>query len=150
MNQLKNKALFQQKCFVNGRWISAENKKTIIVTNPANQNQLGHVPNCGNVETHRAIAAANNAWPEWRALTPKERGEIMWRWADLIRENKEDLSILMTLEQGKPITESRAEVDYGNSFVEWFAEEGRRVYGDVISSNKASQRLVVIKQPVGV
>jgi succinate-semialdehyde dehydrogenase / glutarate-semialdehyde dehydrogenase len=150
MKPIKNKKLFQQKCYVNGRWILSENKKTLPVTNPANNQLIGKIPNCGKIETRRAIQAASNAWPLWAAMTPKERGEILWRWAELIRENKEDLSILMTVEQGKPITESRAEIDYGNSFVEWFAEEGRRVYGDVIASNKPGQHLIVIKQPIGV
>jgi succinate-semialdehyde dehydrogenase/glutarate-semialdehyde dehydrogenase len=150
MKQLKNKDIFRQKCFVDGRWIHSENKKTIEVTNPADGKILGRVPNCGKVETRRAIVSASKAWPAWRGMTPKDRGDIMWRWAELIRENKEDLSVLMTLEQGKPITESRSEIDYGNSFVEWFAEEGRRIYGDVIAPNKAGQHLIVIKQSLGV
>ncbi len=150
MPQLKNAALFRQQCFINGQWIDADSKKTFPVTNPFDNSILGQVPECGAAETRRAIEAANAAWPAWRALTAKQRGDLMWRWAELIRENKEDLAVLMTLEQGKPLTESRGEVDYGNSFVEWFAEEGRRVYGDVILSNKPNQHLLVIKQPVGV
>jgi succinate-semialdehyde dehydrogenase/glutarate-semialdehyde dehydrogenase len=150
MEKLKNKDLFRQKCFIDGHWVAADSKKTIPVTNPFDESELGHVPDCGTTEAHRAIAAASKAWPEWRSLTPKERGDIMWRWAELIKEHKEDLSRLLTLEQGKPLVEARGEVDYGNSFVEWFAEEGRRVYGDVIASNKANQHLIVIKQPVGV
>jgi succinate-semialdehyde dehydrogenase/glutarate-semialdehyde dehydrogenase len=150
MKQFKNNDIFRQKCFVDGRWIQSENKKTQVVTNPADEKVLGHVPDCGALETRRAIAAASKAWPAWRAMSPKERADIMWRWAELIRENKEDLSVLMTLEQGKPLAESRAEIDYGNSFVEWFAEEGRRIYGDVIASNKAGQHLIVIKQSLGV
>jgi succinate-semialdehyde dehydrogenase / glutarate-semialdehyde dehydrogenase len=150
MDKLKNSELFKQKCFIDGHWVSADSKKTIAVMNPADGCELGQVPDCGTEETRRAIEAANKAWPVWRGLTAKERADIMWRWAELINENKEDLALLMTLEQGKPLTESRSEIVYGNSFVEWFAEEGRRVYGDVIASNKANQHLIVIKQPVGV
>jgi succinate-semialdehyde dehydrogenase/glutarate-semialdehyde dehydrogenase len=150
MHELKNAKLFRQQCFINGKWVGADDKKTLLVNNPFDHTEIGHVPLCGTAETQAALSAANAAWPVWRGKTAKERGEIMWRWAELIRENKEDLAMLMTLEQGKPITESRAEIDYGNGFVEWFAEEGRRVYGDVIPSNKANQHLVVIKQSIGV
>lgn len=150
METLKNKNIFRQQCYINGKWISAEKNKTISITNPYNQEIIGTVPDCGIKETQEAILAASEAWPKWRALTAKQRSEYLWRWANLIRENKEDLARLMTLEQGKPLTESRAEVDYGNSFIEWFAEEGRRVYGDIIPSNKPNQKLFVIKQPVGV
>lgn len=151
MAQFKNPNLFRkQQCYINGKWISADTHQTISVTNPYDNSLLGEVPNCGQAETTRAITAANTAWLAWRTLTAKARADILNRWADLIRENKEDLSLLMTLEQGKPLAESRGEVDYGNSFVEWFAEEGRRVYGDVIPANKPNQRLIVIKQPIGV
>jgi succinate-semialdehyde dehydrogenase/glutarate-semialdehyde dehydrogenase len=150
MNKLKNPQLFQQKCFLDGEWIAADSEKTIPVTNPFDGSTLGHVPECSTEETHRAIAAANKAWPAWRSLTAKERGDLMWRWSELINANKEDLAILMTLEQGKPLAEARNEIVYGNAFLEWFAEEGRRVYGDVIPSNKADQHLLVIKQSVGV
>jgi succinate-semialdehyde dehydrogenase/glutarate-semialdehyde dehydrogenase len=150
MNQLKNKSLFKQQCYVAGKWIDATSKKTFPVDNPFDNSPLGTVPDFDTADCQKAIAAANAAWPAWRALTAKERGDLLWRWAELIRANKEDLAIIMTLEQGKPLTESRGEVDYGNSFIEWFAEEGRRVYGDIISSNKANQHLLVIKQPIGV
>ncbi len=150
MNQLKNSALFRQQCYLNGKWIEADNKKTLSVANPFDGKILGTVPECGAEETRRAIVAASEAWQKWCVLTAKQRSDFMWRWAHLIDENKEDLAVLMTLEQGKPIVESRSEVEYGNSFVKWFAEEGRRVYGDVIASNKSNQRLIVIKQPIGV
>jgi succinate-semialdehyde dehydrogenase/glutarate-semialdehyde dehydrogenase len=150
MNQIRNQGLFRQQCFVAGKWVDAANKKIFSVDNPFDNSVLGTVPDFDADDTRKAILAAHAAWPAWRGLTAKERGDILWRWADLIRLNKEDLAILMTLEQGKPLAESRGEVDYGNSFVEWFAEEGRRVYGDVIASNKAKQHLLVIKQPVGV
>jgi succinate-semialdehyde dehydrogenase/glutarate-semialdehyde dehydrogenase len=111
---------------------------------------LGELPDFDSADTAKAISAAHVAWPKWSGLTAKARADIMWRWAKLIRENKEDLATLMTLEQGKPIVEARGEVDYGVSFIEWFAEEGRRVYGDVILSEKPQQHLIVIKQAIGV
>lgn len=150
MQQLKNPNLFKQHCFIGGQWVSAKSNKTFSVHNPFDNTLLGTAPDCDASDTEKAIAAAHAAWPTWRALSAKERSDILWRWAELIRENKEDLAVIMTLEQGKPLTESRGEVDYGNSFIEWFAEEGRRVYGDVIPSNKTNQHLLVIKQPVGV
>ena len=150
MQSLKNPALFRQQCYINGKWVDADNKKTIPVVNPLDEKILGSVPDCGTEETHRAIEAASNVWVQWRTMTAKQRGDLMWRWAELIDENKEDLAIIMTLEQGKPLAESRGEMDYANSFIKWFAEEGRRVYGDVIPSNKPNQHLIVIKQPVGV
>src|SRR4051812_637217 len=128
--QLRNKNLFRQQCYVDGKWIDADNKKTFSVENPFDQSILGSVPECGASETKRAIEAAQSAFEKWRMLTAKQRSELMWRWAALIEENKEDLATLMTLEQGKPITEARGEIDYSNAFVKWFAEEGRRVYGD--------------------
>lgn len=148
--QLSNKTLFRQQCYINGQWIDADNKKIFAVENPYDGAVLGHVPECGTDETRRAILAAEAAYKKWRVLTAKQRADFMWRWAELIDENKEDLAILMTLEQGKPLTESRGEIDYANSFIKWFAEEGRRVYGDVILSNKPNQHLLVIKQPIGV
>ncbi len=150
MKNLKNTELFRQQCFINGKWIDADNKKTFIVNNPFDDSELGHVPECGAAETKRAIDAASNAFQSWREMTALERCNIMKRWAQLIDENKEDLATLMTLEQGKPLAESRGEMDYANSFIKWFAEEGRRVYGDVIPSNKKHQHLLVIKQPIGV
>lgn len=147
---LLNKSLFRQQCFINGQWLPADNQKTFPVTNPFDQSILGHVPECGTAETARAIESAQAAFLKWRALTAKERSDLLWRWALLIDENKEDLAKLMTLEQGKPLTESRGEIYYGNSFIKWFAEEGRRIYGDIIPSNKPNQHLLVIKQPIGV
>jgi succinate-semialdehyde dehydrogenase/glutarate-semialdehyde dehydrogenase len=150
MEQLKNPALFREQCFVNDRWISSHNKNTFTVHNPFNDQLLGHVPDCEIEETRQAIGAAHQAFKIWRDYTALQRSQIMWKWAHLIDDNKEDLAIIMTLEQGKPLTESRAEIDYANSFIKWFAEECRRIYGDIIPSNKANQHLVVIKQPVGV
>lgn len=122
----------------------------ITVTNPANDQRLGSVPKMGADETHEAIDAANRALPAWRALTAKERATILRRWFDLIMANQDDLARLMTLEQGKPLAEARGEISYAASFIEWFAEEGKRVYGDTIPGHQADKRLIVIKQPIGV
>lgn len=150
MDKLANNNLFKQSCYIDGRWVSADSGKTLDVVNPADGSVLGNVPLCGKEETKQAIEAANHAWPAWKGLTAKERSDKLWAWAHLIDKNKNDLARLMTLEQGKPLTESLGEMDYANSFIKWFAEEGRRVYGDVIASNKQGQHLIVIKQPVGV
>jgi succinate-semialdehyde dehydrogenase/glutarate-semialdehyde dehydrogenase len=148
--QLKNQKLLRQHCYVNGQWILAESKKTFPVMNPFDGKRIANVPDCGALETRRAILAAQAAFEKWRALTAKERCDLLLAWAALIDENKEDLAVLMTLEQGKPLIESRGEIDYGNAFIKWFAEESRRVYGDIIPSNKPNQHLLVIKQPLGV
>lgn len=150
MQGLQNSKLFREACFINGKWVQSDSGKTITVTNPFDGKTLGKVPECGTAETIKAIDAANRAWPAWKNLSAKERTHIMWAWAKLIDENKEDLARIMTLEQGKTLQEARGEIDYANGFVKWFAEEGRRAYGDIIPANKASQRLLVIKQPVGV
>ena len=118
---LKNADLFRQQCYINGEWLDADSGVTVPVTNPANGNVLGHVPKMGSAETRRAIEAANAAWPAWRARTAKERGAVLRRWFDLLMANQEDLAKLMTAEQGKPLAESRGEIAYGASFVEWFA-----------------------------
>lgn len=150
MKKLQNKSLFRQQCYIDGLWVDADNQKTFAIYNPFDQTQLGTVPECGVEETQRAIKAAFKAWLDWRKLTAKQRFDYLWRWSELIDENKEDLAILMTLEQGKPLTEARGEIDYANSFIKWSAAEGRRAYGDVIPANKPGQHLLVIKQPVGV
>jgi succinate-semialdehyde dehydrogenase/glutarate-semialdehyde dehydrogenase len=147
---LKDRALFRQQCYVDGAWCDADGGKTLPVTNPATGAVLGTVPNMGAAETRRAIEAANAAWPAWRAKTAKERSAILRKWADLMMANQEDLAIIMTAEQGKPLTESRGEIGYAASFIEWFAEEARRIYGDTIPGHQADKRIVVIKQPVGV
>jgi succinate-semialdehyde dehydrogenase/glutarate-semialdehyde dehydrogenase len=148
--ELKDATLFRQQCYVDGTWRDADSGKTLAVTNPATGEVLGTVPNMGAAETRRAIEAANAAWPSWRARTAKERSVILRKWAELMMANQEDLAIIMTAEQGKPLTESRGEIAYAASFIEWFAEEGRRVYGDTIPGHQADKRIVVIKQPVGV
>lgn len=150
MQGLHNPLLFREACYINGKWVESDTSKTFVVRNPYDGKALGHVPQCGEAETKRAILAADKAWFEWKRLSAKERSDALWRWAALIDENKEDLALIMTQEQGKPLTEARGEIDYANGFIKWFAEEGRRAYGDVIPSNKRDQHLLVIKQPVGV
>ncbi len=147
---LQNVSLFRQQCFINGVWLDADNGATFAVTNPADGSLLGNVPKMGTAETKRAIEAANAAWPSWRARTAKDRAAILRRWFDLLMANQEDLAKLMTAEQGKPLAESKGEVAYGASFIEWFAEEAKRVYGDVIPPPQNDKRLVVIKEPIGV
>ncbi len=147
---LKNNTLLHYQSFINGIWINADSSSTFPVHNPANNDLLAEVADCGPAETQRAIAAADAAWPAWRAKTAAERGDILKRWYALIMENIEDLALLMTLEQGKPLAEAKGEVGYGASFIEWFAEEGRRAYGDIIPAYAPGMRILVTKQPVGV
>ncbi len=148
--QLKDKSLFRQQCYIDGAWVDADGGETINVNNPATGDILGAVPKMGADETRRAIEAANAAWPAWRARTAKQRGDIIRRWYELMLENQDDLGMLMTLEQGKPLPEAKGEIAYAASFLEWFAEEGRRAYGDVIPPHMADRRVVVIKEPIGV
>ena len=148
--QLKDMSLFRQQCYIDGEWVDADDKSTIAVYNPADGTQIGTVPKMGAAETRRAIEAAHAAWPAWRAKTAKERAAILRKWYELMMANQEDLAILMTVEQGKALTESRGEIAYGASFIEWFAEEAKRVYGDTIPAPAADRRIVVIKQPIGV
>ena len=142
--------LLRQQCYVDGAWVDADDGAVSEVTNPASGSVIGSVPKMGAEETRRAIAAANRAWPGWRARTGKERAAILRRWFELIMANQEALARLMTAEQGKPLAEARGEVSYGASFVEWFAEEAKRVYGDTIPQHQHDKRIVVIKEPVGV
>ena len=148
--QLKDSTLFRQECYIDGAWVGADGGETIDVNNPATGDILGVVPKLGAAETRRAIEAASAAYPAWRAKTAKERAHILRRLYDLMMANQEDLAVLMTAEQGKPLAESRGEVAYSASFIEWFAEEGKRTYGDVIPQTFADRRIVVIKEPVGV
>jgi len=148
--QLKDMSLFRQQCYIDGAWLDADDKSTLAVHNPADGQLVGTVPRMGAAETRRAIEAANVAWPAWRAKTAKERAAILRKWFDLMMANQEDLAVLMTVEQGKPLAESRGEIAYGASFIEWFAEEAKRVYGETIPAPAADRRIVVIKQPVGV
>jgi len=147
---IKDMRLFRQQCYINGKWADADSKRTVEVTNPATGEVLGTVPFMGANETRRAIEAANAAWPAWRKKTAKERATILRKWFNLMMENQEDLAILMTAEQGKPLAEAKGEIAYGASFVEWFAEEGKRIYGDTIPPHQPDKRIVVIKEPIGV
>jgi len=148
--QLKDPKLFRQQCYIDGAWVDADDGSTLEVTNPANASRVGTVPKMGAAETRRAIEAAERAQPAWRAKTAKERSDILRRWNDLMLANADDLGRIMTVEQGKPLAEAKGEIAYAASFIEWFAEEGRRVYGDVIPQHAAGNRVVVIKEPVGV
>ncbi len=150
MISLKDGRLFRQQCYIDGSWEDADDGKTIDVSNPATGEKLGTVPKMGTNETRRAIVAANAAFPGWRAKTARERATVLRRLYDLMMGNQEDLAMLMTLEQGKPLAESRGEIAYAASFIEWFAEEGKRVYGDTIPQHQSDKRIVVLKEPIGV
>jgi succinate-semialdehyde dehydrogenase/glutarate-semialdehyde dehydrogenase len=147
---LQDSRLFRQQCYIDGAWLDADNHETLPVTNPATGEVLGTVPKLGAAETRRAIEAAQTAFPAWSARIAKERANLLRAWFNLIMENQEDLAILMTSEQGKALAESRGEIAYAASFIEWFAEEAKRVYGDTIPAHQADKRIVVIKQPIGV
>ena len=150
MVQLKDPSLLRQQAYLNGQWCNADTGDTCTVTNPATGEKIGTVPNMGAAETRRAIAAADRAWPAWRAKTGKERSAILRQWNDLMLANADDLALIMTVEQGKPLTEAHGEIAYAASFIEWFAEEAKRVNGDILQSPWPDRRIVVIKQPIGV
>ena len=150
MFKLQDPTLFRQQCYINGQWLDAADGEAFPVNNPATDEVIGTVPRMGAAETRSAIEAANAAFPAWRARTAGERSLLLRRWYELLLENKEDLAILMTAEQGKPLAESRGEIIYAASFIEWFAEEGKRVYGDTIPTFQNDKRIVVIKEPIGV
>jgi succinate-semialdehyde dehydrogenase/glutarate-semialdehyde dehydrogenase len=147
---LKDQALLRHQAFIDGEWQSADNGATFEVVDPSNGASLGTVPHMGAAETRRAIDAANAAWPAWRKKTAKERAAIMRRWYDLMIENADDLAMILTTEQGKPLAEAKGEIMYAASFIEWFAEEGKRVAGDTLASPAADKRIVVTKEPIGV
>jgi succinate-semialdehyde dehydrogenase/glutarate-semialdehyde dehydrogenase len=148
--RLRDRELVREACFVDGQWIVADDGQTIPVDDPATGTVIGSVPKLGRAATRRAIDAAAAAFPEWRARTAKERAQVLRRWFELIMASQDDLAVLMTLEQGKPLVESRSEVAYGAAFIEWFAEEGKRTYGDTIPSHARDKRIIVVKEPVGV
>src|ERR1700694_4590942 len=148
--QLKDPTLLRHEAFIDGEWQAADDASSFEVIDPANGQSLGHVPNMSAAETHRAIDAANKAWPLWRKKTAKERAAIMRRWYELMLENADDLAMILTREQGKPLAESKNEIVYAASFIEWFAEEGKRIYGDTIPSPSPDKRIVVLKEPIGV
>ncbi|RVU32524.1 NAD-dependent succinate-semialdehyde dehydrogenase [Neptunomonas marina] len=148
MDQLKSPSLFRQSCYINGQWVSAE--ETINVANPANQAVLGQIPALPTDAVNLAVEHAHDAMDAWRAQTGKQRAAILRRWFNLIEENADDLALIMTLEQGKPLHEAKGEILYAASFIEWFAEEGKRIYGDTIPQTVASTRITTLKQPIGV
>lgn len=147
---LKTLKLFRQQCYINGKWVDSKSGARLPVINPSKGTLIGEVPKMGKEETRIAIAAAHAAFPMWRAKTAKERSSLLRKWYDLILENLDDLATILTTEQGKPFAEAQGEIRYGANFIEWFAEEGKRTYGDIIPSPDGAQRLFVIKQPVGV
>jgi succinate-semialdehyde dehydrogenase/glutarate-semialdehyde dehydrogenase len=150
MPNLKDPSLLRQQAFVGGAWCDADDGQTIAVINPANGETVASVPHMGAAETKRAIDAANAAWPAWRKLPAKERAAILRKWNDLMLENADDLALLMTLEQGKPLAEAKGEVAYAASYFEWFGEEAKRVAGETLASPWPDKRIVVTKEPIGV
>ncbi|HEX8829007.1 MAG TPA: aldehyde dehydrogenase family protein, partial [Xanthobacteraceae bacterium] len=149
-NQLKDPTLLRHAAYIDGEWQPADNGETFDVLNPANGESLGTVPKMAAAETRRAIEAANTAWPAWRKKTAKERAIILRRWFDLMIANADDLALILTTEQGKPLAEAKGEIAYAASFIEWFAEEGKRVAGDTLATPAADKRIVVTKEPIGV
>jgi succinate-semialdehyde dehydrogenase/glutarate-semialdehyde dehydrogenase len=148
--KLKDPSLLRELCFIDGGWSAADSGAALDVKNPATSQKLGSIPNMGAAETRRAIAAASAALPAWRARTAKERAVIMRRWFELMMQHQEDLATLMTAEQGKPLAESKTEIAYAASFIEWFGEEAKRLYGDIIPGHQGDKRILVLRQPVGV
>jgi len=148
--ELKDSKLLRQQCYLAGEWRDADNGATIDVDNPASGERIGTVPRMGVAETRRAIEAAHAALPAWARKTAKERAVILRRWFDLMMANQDDLAVIMTAEQGKPLAESKGEIAYAASFIEWFAEEGKRLYGDIIPGHQPDKRILVLRQPVGV
>ena len=148
MLKLKDPSLLKQQCYLNGEWVSGT--ETMTVTNPATGEVIGTIPHLGQAETAKAIADANAAWPAWRKKTAKERSAILRKWFNLMMENQDDLAAILTAEQGKPLAEAKGEIAYGASYIEWFAEEGKRLYGENIPSHMADRRIMVTKEPIGV
>ena len=148
MLKLKDPSLLKQQCHLNGEWASGT--ETMTVTNPATGEVIGTIPHLGQAETAKAIADANAAWPAWRKKTAKERSAILRKWFNLMMENQDDLAAILTAEQGKPLAEAKGEIAYGASYIEWFAEEGKRLYGENIPSHMADRRIMVTKEPIGV
>jgi succinate-semialdehyde dehydrogenase len=148
--QLKDPSLLRSQCYLDGAWVDADSGKRFNVDNPGDGSMLGSVPDMGAAEARRAIEAANAALPAWRAMTAKARSALLRKWFDLMIAHQEDLAKILTAEQGKPLAEAKGEILYGASFIEWFAEEGKRIYGDVIPAQQADKRIIVLKQPIGV
>ncbi len=147
---MRDPSLFKQQAFIDGKWVDADSGDRNEIKNPSTGEILGTVPNCGAAEAKRAVEAANAAWPAWRSKTAKERAVILRRWYELMLGNQDDLGRIMTAEQGKPLNEAIGEIGFAASFIDWFAEEGKRLYGDTIPTHAPDKRLVVIKQPIGV
>ena len=147
---LKDKSLFIQKCLINGNWLDAESEESFDVMNPSDQTKVGTMPNCSKKDTVKAIEAAKKSWNNWKKLTGKERSIFIRKWHNLILENIDDLALIMTLENGKPIDDSKGEITYSSWFTDWFAEEAKRTYGKTIPSTMQGRRIITIKQPVGV
>jgi len=150
MLNLKDASLLRQHCLIDGVWVEAESAATLTIHNPADGTVLGTVPKLGAAETKRAINAANAALPGWRAKTAAERGRLLRRWFELLMANQDDLALIMTSEQGKPLAEARGEIAYAASYLDWFAEEGKRAYGEIIPAHGADKRILVTREPVGV
>lgn len=148
--KLNDQSLFKTQAYINGAWVDADSGETFAVVNPATGETIAEVAKCGQMETRRAIEAAEAALKDWRAKTAKERGKILRKWHDLMMDNQDDLAMIMTLEQGKPLAEAAGEIAYAASFAEWFAEEAKRMYGETIPTHRADTRLVVVKEPIGV
>ncbi len=148
--KLHDQSLLREQCYIDGAWVKSSDGASVSVTNPATGEAVATVPRLGVAETRRAIEAADAAWPSWKAKTAKERAGILRKWYDLVMANQEDLAVLMTMEMGKPLTESRGEIAYGASFIEWFAEEGKRAYGETIPTYASDRRIMVTKEAIGV
>src|SRR5690349_15197455 len=148
--KLNDPTLLQTQAYIDGVWVNSDNGSVFDVTDPASGERIAQVADVGAAETQRAIAAAEAALPGWRAQPAKARAQILRRWYELIMQHQDDLALILSLEQGKPLPESRGEIAYGASFIEWFAEEAKRVYGDVIPQTQAGRRILVVKEPVGV
>src|SRR5690606_32511568 len=147
---LRDASLLRTRCYIDGEWRGAADDRRLSVRNPATGELIATVPNAGAVETRAAIEAANAAWPAWRATTAKQRSDILRKWHALMLQHLEDLAVIMTAEQGKPLIEARGEINYAAAFMEWFAEEAKRVYGETIPATQGNRRIVVLRQPVGV
>ena len=148
--QLRDSALLKTQCYINGQWLNADNGTVISVINPATGNNLADVPRMGTAEAERAVAAAHAALKPWQAKSAKERSNLLRRWFELMMQHQEDLGIILTSEQGKPLAEAKGEIAYGASYLEWYSEEAKRIYGDTIPAPSNDKRIMVLKQPIGV
>ena len=148
--KISDQSLLKTQAYVDGQWIDADSGETLPVLNPATGETIAEIAKCGTAETRRAIVAAENALVTWRQKTAKERAAVLRKWFTLMMEAQEDLAQIMTAEQGKPLAEARGEIAYGANYIEWFAEEAKRIYGDTIPHPSNDKRIVIIKQPVGV